>query len=53
MGESRPVSSPLTTAYAFEVLTRFEHKFVHTTSEKRDAEGLENLRKVYDYFRNL
>lgn len=53
LGEPHPVSRTLAAAYASEVLTKFEHKFARTASEKRDAEEMENLRKVYDYFRKL
>ena len=53
LGEPHAISNKLAAGYASEVLTGFEHHFVHTTTEKRDAEEMENLRKVYNYFRKL
>lgn len=53
LGEPRAIKGSLAAAYASEVLTKFEHKFVHTASEERDVGEMENLRKVYDYFGKL
>ncbi len=52
LGKPKEPNKKLAALYTSQMTTMLEHGFLHTESQERDKEEIENLRQIYSYFQN-